>query len=68
MVCRIELYLLPVMQGFYRHLAVMVLYIIYSIALVPSLQCYPAVWFSDAAYITYMYICIYVYIYIYIDR
>ena len=39
--CRIVLYCLPVMQGFSQRLAVMVLYVISSIAPVPSLQCYP---------------------------
>ena len=48
LVCRIVSYLSPFMQGFSQHLAVMVLYIISSVAPVPSLQCYPATWFSDA--------------------
>jgi len=48
LVCRNVPYLLPVMQGFSLHLAITLLYIISSIAPVPSLQCYPATWFSDA--------------------
>ena len=48
LVCRNVTYLLPVMQGFSQLLAVTVLYVISSIAPIPSLQCYAATWFPDA--------------------